>query len=31
MNGVKNRAAQTLGLDSAQMKYLVRKHGLRED
>ena len=30
-NGVKNRAAQSLGLDPAQMKYLVRKHGLREE
>ncbi len=27
--GVKARAARALGLDPAQMKYLVRKHGLR--
>jgi transcriptional regulator with GAF, ATPase, and Fis domain len=27
--GVKARAARELGLDTAQMKYLVRKHGLR--
>ena len=27
--GVKARAARALGLDAAQMKYLVRKHGLR--
>jgi len=27
--GVKARAARALGLDVAQMKYLVRKHGLR--
>jgi DNA-binding NtrC family response regulator len=27
--GVKARAARELGLDPAQMKYLVRKHGLR--
>jgi two-component system NtrC family response regulator len=27
--GVKARAARELGLDAAQMKYLVRKHGLR--